>query len=484
MTINYLSPILGAIIGYSTNWLAIKMIFRPLEEKKFLGVKVPFTPGVIAKEKERMASKLGNTISNHLITSEEIYKYIKSDETKVLIQNKVSKVLTQNNNNTFGDILFFLENDEITNKIVTSVFDFLDFDDIVNKNSTKIYNMVCNDNVANKINVALEENFDTICDLVINKILDSNFKNMIQEETKTIYNILLENNNTLINYISDEEVDKVREYLQENIQTILLKISKYINSESFDEADKEILTVFTKILESTVGSLVLNFVKPENIYFKGKEKFNQYILDTENQDEILSYIEKFLNFITNTKVSNVTSLVSEENAEIFVNKVTDFVLNNYSQKYVSQILRKIFLENKISKEHIALILNKFGFENFVKENLYIYLEEFKYNFHKSEKIENFKKIPVSTFLKDDKDVLYLSEKISLYILDFTKSNIEGIVNSINISKIVQDKINEMPIEDTEKMVLEVVKKELNLITYLGGVLGFIVGLIPLVIKNI
>ena len=34
----------GAIIGYITNWLAIKMLFRPHGEKKIFGIKLPFTP--------------------------------------------------------------------------------------------------------------------------------------------------------------------------------------------------------------------------------------------------------------------------------------------------------------------------------------------------------------------------------------------------------------------------------------------------------
>ena len=43
--------IVGAIIGYFTNWLAIKMLFRPHYEKKIFGIKIPFTPGLIPKEK-------------------------------------------------------------------------------------------------------------------------------------------------------------------------------------------------------------------------------------------------------------------------------------------------------------------------------------------------------------------------------------------------------------------------------------------------
>jgi len=63
-----LPPLLGGVIALSTNWLAIKMLFRPLTEKRIFGIRVPFTPGLIPKERGRLARKLGEAISKHLLT--------------------------------------------------------------------------------------------------------------------------------------------------------------------------------------------------------------------------------------------------------------------------------------------------------------------------------------------------------------------------------------------------------------------------------
>ena len=65
-----LPPLLGAIIALSTNWLAIKMLFRPHTEKRIFGIKVPFTPGLIPKERERLTKKLAEAISTRLLTPE------------------------------------------------------------------------------------------------------------------------------------------------------------------------------------------------------------------------------------------------------------------------------------------------------------------------------------------------------------------------------------------------------------------------------
>ena len=63
-----LPPILGGIIALSTNWIAIKMLFRPHREVRLFGLRLPFTPGLIPKERSRLARKLGEAISVHLLT--------------------------------------------------------------------------------------------------------------------------------------------------------------------------------------------------------------------------------------------------------------------------------------------------------------------------------------------------------------------------------------------------------------------------------
>ena len=42
-----LPVLVGATIGYFTNFLAIKMLFRPRKEVRIKGVRLPFTPGII-----------------------------------------------------------------------------------------------------------------------------------------------------------------------------------------------------------------------------------------------------------------------------------------------------------------------------------------------------------------------------------------------------------------------------------------------------
>ena len=63
-------PIAGAIIGYITNALAIKMLFRPLKEYRVLGIRVPFTPGILPKQRHKLADSIGRMVERELLTPE------------------------------------------------------------------------------------------------------------------------------------------------------------------------------------------------------------------------------------------------------------------------------------------------------------------------------------------------------------------------------------------------------------------------------
>lgn len=84
------APIIGAIIGYCTNWLAVKMLFRPRTEKYIGKFKVPFTPGVIPKGKARLAKAMGDVVTNQLLTKEAVEERLLSDEMISSVKNAVN----------------------------------------------------------------------------------------------------------------------------------------------------------------------------------------------------------------------------------------------------------------------------------------------------------------------------------------------------------------------------------------------------------
>lgn len=72
-----LPPMAGAIIGYFTNDLAINMLFRPYKPLYIFNKQLPFTPGLIPRNQERLAKRVSDTIMSSLLTPEELQKLAK-----------------------------------------------------------------------------------------------------------------------------------------------------------------------------------------------------------------------------------------------------------------------------------------------------------------------------------------------------------------------------------------------------------------------
>ena len=75
-------PLVGAVIGYCTNYIAVKMLFRPLKAVKIGNYTLPFTPGIIPKGKERLAKALGNAIGSTLLTKDDMMNALLTESMK------------------------------------------------------------------------------------------------------------------------------------------------------------------------------------------------------------------------------------------------------------------------------------------------------------------------------------------------------------------------------------------------------------------
>lgn len=115
-TTYFVAPLLGGLIGYITNDIAIRMLFRPHKAKYLFGIHIPFTPGIIPKEKGRIAEAIGGVISENLMNNEVLEKYLLSDEMIGKVRSAVEEFIStqqQNQESVARFLGHYLSNDEI-----------------------------------------------------------------------------------------------------------------------------------------------------------------------------------------------------------------------------------------------------------------------------------------------------------------------------------------------------------------------------------
>ena len=116
-----LLPFIAALIGWMTNYIAVKMLFHPKEPKNFLGITFH---GVFPKRQHALAEKLGQLVADELFSISDVSAKIKEFATSDEAMNEVGKRIEMTIRNklvqAFPMLAMFLS-DEMVEK-VTGLF--------------------------------------------------------------------------------------------------------------------------------------------------------------------------------------------------------------------------------------------------------------------------------------------------------------------------------------------------------------------------
>ena len=90
----WILPLFGLLVGYGTNWLALKLIFAPIEAKKFLGMTFQ---GLFIKRQPEVSVEYARILAHDILTFDRIFAAIINGPTKdkfvALIQKHTHKAI-------------------------------------------------------------------------------------------------------------------------------------------------------------------------------------------------------------------------------------------------------------------------------------------------------------------------------------------------------------------------------------------------------
>ena len=175
--IRFLSgPLIGALIGYLTNWLAVKMLFRPRKALYIGKLHVPFTPGVIPRRKAALATALGRMVSEMLVRKEDLKESLCSQSVSrtvartVLSLPSVKEVGAQ----VVGEEKYGRGRDKVldfmTDRILQGIL-AMDLGEIITKEATETVNTFTNSNPLLKMFVS-DQLIATLAAPIAGKVTD------------------------------------------------------------------------------------------------------------------------------------------------------------------------------------------------------------------------------------------------------------------------------------------------------------------------
>ncbi|EJE7234582.1 DUF445 family protein [Clostridium sporogenes] len=497
-----IASIIGGIIGYLTNWIAIKMLFRPYEEKKIFGMKVPFTPGLIPKEKTRIAKSVGNAIGEHLLSSEIIVKSLCSENMnnrlKIWIRQKVYSLITTKKTleDKFKEFLDYKYEYFIT-ALKTSL-------------SKLTINNLKNEKNRDKMKEIIKIKLDKILSLNGNHITNNHIYKQIKASLINNTNEYLKSDNfkhvlksLIIENIKDEEVlnkkigDIIPSNFSSNIKVYVYRkkdnLSNYINEMLKEEENiNKLKNILKEVINNNVNSFMSMFVDVNAISDKTIVFLEEYLQREETKEEMVSLVNKSIDKILDTDLQYIIENIPENNKDVIVDETVDILCEKFQntemileiiEKIESHIQGKSFLNDIIEKINI----DPYKFINNIIDK-FIDSENFEVIINNliSDIIENFMKTPIYELTQGNEEgILNTSYQMVKNVYNrFIENQAEEVISILDIASIVEDRINEFDVYLAEEIILEISSKELKAITWLGGLLGALIGILSPILSKI
>ncbi|MBQ2111257.1 MAG: DUF445 family protein [Clostridia bacterium] len=117
-----IAPAVGGLIGYLTNYIAIKMLFHPHKAHYVGKWRIPLTPGLIPKEQGNIARSIGEVISRELLNEETLRQVLTSEETAGKVRSALIGLVEENreNESSLRDLIVSVSSEEAAERSVSS----------------------------------------------------------------------------------------------------------------------------------------------------------------------------------------------------------------------------------------------------------------------------------------------------------------------------------------------------------------------------
>ncbi|HRH40178.1 MAG TPA: DUF445 family protein [Pyrinomonadaceae bacterium] len=499
--------------GYAGAWLAVRMLFRPRNPVKLLGITI-FPQGMIPRHRDRMANAIGKAVGEELVSQETVLdELFEKDFLRRKIQSVVDsytqELLSQNypsliealpsnlrepvldaistlqlkigthiqtvlkSEDTVQSISSFVERrvDEFLSKRVTEVIDEEQFNKALNFLETRIRNIVHEPTLENKI-----------ADFISRRVDD-----------------LANTSTTLGEMFTPDAVALVKEKAVEQIDPIIHQLTQLAAAEKTRNQigaliKKEVheyyenLPFIKKIFvsrDTLLGEVddLVNDSLPKRIEetlrgdFFAEEAFS--FIDTSIDNVLARPIQTLIGQIAPNQLDRVKAqitksvlglLQSDEMQKSISAYLTDS-LHKIRPHSLDAILQTVHPE---AEEKLKQMLSG-GLLNILNQD-----ETAKIiNAVLAKQIDRLMAAPIGK-LSDhisEEQIKATGNQLTETIIQAAKEKLPQTIQEFNIGEVVREKISKYPAEKLESLVLSIAKEHLRTIELFGAFFGFVIGVV-------
>lgn len=519
-------PFLGAFIGYLTNKVAIKMLFRPLTAKHLFGLRIPMTPGVIPSKRKELAINIGEMVGSHLLTSGEIstalekesfqktlYQLIESRGEDLLQKDlgPVSEIVPETYRNYYQAAV-----QAVSFRARESIHSFIDskaFKDILENSIDKQFDRLLATDLQTFLPGQDRESAygfleKSLARMLTSPAMDEWVESFVQQKVYAT----LQQEKTLAEILPGTMQELIVTSIESQTPSLLAKLAHIISE---PEIRDRIVTGVRMGVESFVAglgpmaALASGFLTPEVV----EGKIREYL--EEKEEDIVSWLQ-------NEEVQERVAMALRERSREFLDTpVVKMIGDNHDEMvetfcgHLSRQLSALLREPETTS----------AFASMIRDNIETHIEggklplgEVLFDLVGDEGIARGK-----AWLKDEAFGVLRAEKSKKTLdamVDSLLANllghpvgklgrllpagvrkgiyeslrqmssamlaveVPGLVDSLNIRKIVEEKVDSLDLMRLERLLLSIMEEQFKYINLFGALLGFLIGCLNLFFLNV
>jgi len=516
-------PLLGAFIGYLTNRVAIRMLFRPLTKWHIGPLSVPMTPGVIPSKRHDFAVNIGEMVGEHLLTSEEINNSLQKEEFQEhlysLIETKIGS---------------FLKKDlgPITSLVAPEYNSYFDIGYKTTKYQIKetLHTHIRSEECSEIVGQAVDNWLDTVFARQVNEIISPVHR-------QTMYDLIEENllrmflspamgswtDEFVANKVDDilQSQKSLEDILPQALNTLIIDTIRYQTPKLLDkgariiqepEVREKLVATITYAVEEFIATLgpmaamVSNFLSPEvieekiRVYFSDKkEDIAAMLTNEEVQIRVAAALTERAAVMIQSPIANRFEAYTQEELDSFSREVSHQLVMLLRKPEMVENISRLLKENfelhlksgtRAAGEIVADFMGQQGLQDAkrkIKDEIIALVTS--QNTRKiidsmiDNMLDDLLRKPVgrldSLIPAGVRDGLYSS--LQTMATRMLTSEVPGIVKSLNIRKIVSERIDSFDLLRLEKLLLSIMEEQFKYINLFGALLGFLIGCANLLI---
>ncbi|MBU0480431.1 MAG: DUF445 family protein [Proteobacteria bacterium] len=512
-------PLVGAFIGYMTNYVAIRMLFRPLKPWHLFMIRIPMTPGVIPSKRHELAVNIGRMVGDHLLTATDVQKALGEEA----FRKELHSLISTRVGHFFGRDL-----GPLPSLVPVNFQDYFKAGIRIMRWRTlkHLHNHLDSEEFARSLSGALAERLDEILagklDQALPPEMVDRFMLFIGETAGDLLSspeveqwltgyldhklaALLEEGRSPADLVPADLYEQTLNALERETPALLQKLAAMIQEPVMrDRIAGAICRVIDNFIASLgpMAALVGNFIRPEVIQEKIQEylvrkgnDLSQWLFDEKVQLRVAQTLRRKGDEFLHRPLNELLKNVPPEKIDRGRVWLAERILNVLRDPATARALHGIIRESVLARRDLPLsdtITAVFGPEGTTQAKQWATDEILSLA-----RSKNFKRLLDRLVIEMTDDKLlqtpigrledFLPRKVQESINDFLLDQagdilvkeVPGLVESLKISEIVTRKVDSLDLLRLEGLLMSIMQEQFKYINLFGGLLGFIIGLLNL-----